>query len=74
MIKSRFITYSAASLLLLALIHLSGCGSKDERSATTEAKKQGVIPQAQLDAMEKAKEVEEVLNEAEQQRREQLDQ
>jgi len=34
----------------------------------------GDFSQAQLDAMEKAKEVEDVLQEAEQQRREQLDQ
>jgi len=49
---------------------LVGCS---DSSDSTEDKPTGVIPQYQLDAMKKAQDVEKVMEEAEQQRREQMD-
>jgi hypothetical protein len=55
-------------LLSLCLVFtLSACGGSDDQEAT------GAIPEHQLDAMDKAQDVEAALQEAEQQRREQLD-
>jgi hypothetical protein len=55
-------------LILLGCIALLGAcgGSKDEEPT-------GVIPQHQLDAMEKAKNVEDVLQQSDLQRRENMD-
>jgi hypothetical protein len=58
--------------LLMSVVLLAACGASD--SGDKEASgKGGVIPQHQLDAMEKAKNIEDVLNQSELQRREQSD-
>lgn len=57
------------SIILMALLALSACGG-DEPAKKPEAKNGGVIPQHQLDAMQKAKNLEDVLQQSEQQRRE----
>ena len=51
-----------ATIALLLSLGLTACGGSDEP--------EGVIPQGQLDAMEKAENVEDVLQQAEEQRRE----
>ena len=54
-------------ILLVCVALLTACGgSKDEKPT-------GIIPQHQLDAMEKAKNVEDVLQQADLQRREEMD-
>lgn len=58
-------------LLGLLLSVLSACSSDDGEK---EQQPQGVIPQHQLQALEKAKQVEDTLKQAEQERRDQLDQ
>jgi hypothetical protein len=58
--------------LLMSVVLLAACGSSD--SGDTEASGDGgVIPQHQLDAMDKAKNVEDMLKQSDEQRREQLD-
>ena len=61
----RLISVFACVLLLAA------CGASDsgDKKASGEG---GVIPQHQLDAMEKAKNIEDMLKQSEEQRREQL--
>ena len=53
-------------LFCVIVFMVAACSSKEQ-----EAK--GVIPQAQLDALEKAKQVEDVLKETEQKRRAELE-
>jgi len=57
-------------LTLVLLLGLGGCGggASDATDATNE-EPAGLIPQHQLDAMDKAKGVEDVLNQSEEQRR-----
>lgn len=52
--------------LFVMVFTLAACSS-DKKEAT------GVIPQAQLDALEKAKQVEDVLKDTEQKRRAEID-
>jgi hypothetical protein len=59
----RLISVFACVLLLAA------CGASD----SGDKEKGGVIPQHQLDAMEKAKNLENVLQQSEEQRRKQLE-
>ena len=60
------------SLITLCIcLTLTAC---DSGSKTKKEEVNGVIPQAQLKAMEKAKEVEDVLADAEEQRRKQIEQ
>jgi hypothetical protein len=55
-------------LLSLSLVFaLVACGGPDDQEAT------GAIPEHQLDAMDRAKDVEATLRQAEEQRREELD-
>lgn len=61
-----------AILLSISMLQLVACGAKDGAAEQEEVK--GVIPQAQLDALEKAKAVEDVLSEAEEKRRQTLEQ
>jgi hypothetical protein len=61
---------------LIAIIvfgSLSACGGDKSTSTTEDDTPKGVIPEHQLQALEKAKNVEDVLRESEQQRREELD-
>lgn len=59
-------------LIVLTVALLTACGG-DEPAKKPEAKNGGVIPQHQLDAMQKAKNLEDVLQQSEQQRREAVD-
>lgn len=52
---------------------LSACGGDKSTSTTEDDAPTGVIPEHQLQALEKAKNVENVLRESEQQRRQELD-
>jgi len=55
-------------------LFLSACGGDEGQSETAApAQSGGVIPQHQLDAMQKAQNLEEVLKDADAQRREQVD-
>ena len=56
-----------------ALVLFAACSDK-KSAESAEQKPTGVIPQAQLDALNKAKSVEGTLMQADQQRREQVDQ
>ena len=58
--------------LLMSVVLLAACGASDSGDKETSGNG-GVIPQHQLDAMEKAKNVEDMLNQSELQRREQSD-
>ena len=60
-------------ILILSFVLLGACGS-GEPSKTGEKAKGGVIPQHQLDALKKAENVGNVLQQAEQERREKADQ
>jgi hypothetical protein len=60
-----------AAILFLAVFVLTGCGSDDGDGAGE--KKAGVIPQHQLDAMDKARGVEDTLKAEEEKRREQIE-
>ena len=53
-------------LLLLSVIFLSACGASDSGNG-------GVIPQHQLDAMDKAEDVSDVLKQGDLQQRERMD-
>lgn len=63
------------SLVVAMVVAISAC-HKDKTlpEPKAEEKPAGVIPQAQLDALNKAKSVEGTLMQADQQRREQVDQ
>ncbi len=63
-----------APRLLFALMTLWLCACSEKNAQPTETPPSGVIPQAQLDAMNKAKEVENTIMEGEQKRRAQADQ
>lgn len=52
---------------------LSACGGDKSTSTAEDDSAQGVIPEHQLQTLEKAKNVEDVLRESEQQRRQELD-
>ena len=60
---------------LATVLFLTACGGGDtgDASDNKDTKNGGVIPQHQLDAMDKAKNVEDVLNKADQDRRDQVD-
>ena len=62
-------------LILVAMgVFLGACGGdKDPAESAAPAQSGGVIPQHQLDAMKKAENVEDVLKNADSQRREQID-
>ncbi len=52
---------------------LSACGGDKAESVKEDEAPKGVIPEHQLQALEKAKNVEDVLRESEQQRRQELE-
>ncbi len=60
------------SLLILASLLIGGCSSK-QAPESAEQKPAGVIPQAQLDALNKAKAVEGVIEQGAQRERDQID-
>jgi hypothetical protein len=60
-------------ILVMSLLLLGACGSS-EQTGTVEKSNGGVIPQHQLDALSKAENVSNMLQQAEQERRNQTDQ
>jgi hypothetical protein len=60
-------------ILVMSFLLLGACGSS-EQSRTGEKSNGGVIPQHQLDALSKAENVSSMLQQAEQERRDQTDQ
>jgi hypothetical protein len=60
------------SLLIVSFLLLAACGSS-EPAKTGEKGNGGVIPQHQLDALQKAEDVTNVLQQSEQKRREQTE-
>jgi len=64
------------AVFIVSVLFLSACGgdsTEQPAEKTPAAKNGGVIPQHQLDAMQKAKDVGGVLQDADEKRREQLD-
>jgi hypothetical protein len=59
-------------IVFAGVLLLAGCGASDSGDKDAPGNG-GVIPQHQLKAMEKAKNIEDVLKQSEQQRREQLE-
>jgi hypothetical protein len=77
----KLVPYKLVKIAILPIVVLGtalsicGCGPKDPSQPTPPTPQAGgVIPQAQLDALNKAKNVEQVLQQEDQQRREQADQ
>jgi uncharacterized protein YcfL len=60
------------TVLIMSVLLLAGCGSS-EPAKTTEKGNGGVIPQHQLDALQKAEDMSSVLQQSEQKRREQTE-
>jgi hypothetical protein len=58
--------------VFLSVLFLAACGSSDSNNEK-ESKNGGVIPQHQLDALEKAKNMGDVMEKAGQDRREEMD-
>lgn len=63
------LTFAAVFAAVLFSMALTSCSQKNAEQSSE--KPEGVIPQAQLDALNKAKNVENVLKQSDQQRREQ---
>ena len=59
-------------ILLMSVFFLSACGGGESQQKNAEGTG-GVIPQHQLDAMKSAEDVSNVLQQAEQERRKQVD-
>lgn len=67
--RAKAVTFAAFFTIALFTMAVPAC-SKSNTEQSSE-KSEGVIPQAQLDALNKAKNVENVLKQSEEQRREQ---
>jgi uncharacterized protein YcfL len=59
-------------VLIISVLLLAGCGSS-EPAKTADKGSGGVIPQHQLDALQKAEDVSSMLQQSEQKRREQTE-
>ena len=65
-LEAATLSRTLSMALAVSLLLLAGCGGSDEEP-------EGAIPQHQLDALKKAENVEDVMQQAQQKRQEQID-